>query len=73
MSRGGEVANDDEPTADFEDNSFDDLANRDGLEFSYTGANSGDELGDTDPDKEENDRVGRIMMKRKKQSNPRPA
>ncbi len=73
MSQGGKVANEDEIEAGFMPNEFDDLALRDDLEFSYTGKNSGDELGDTDPDKEKNDLVARAMMKRKKQHNPRPA
>lgn len=73
MSKGGEVANEDKIKAGFMPNEFDDLALRDGLEFSYTGKNSGDELGDEDPDKEKNDIVARAMMKRRKQSNPRPA
>ena len=73
LSKGGEVANADEIEADFMPNEFDDLHLRDGLEFHETGANEGDELGDPEPDKHKNDMVARIMMKRRKQSNPRPA
>lgn len=73
MSKGGEVANEDMPEADFMPNEFDDLHLRDGLEFSETDANSGDELGDEGEDERRKDRVMRIMMKRSKQSNPKPA
>jgi hypothetical protein len=73
LSQGGKVANSDEPTSDFMPNEFDDLNLRDGLEFSYTGANSGDEDGNPDPDKEMNDMIAKAMMKRRKQTNPRPA
>lgn len=73
MSKGGEVANEDMPEADFMQNEFDDLHLRDGLEFSETDANSGDELGDAGEDERRKDRVMRIMMKRTKDSNPRPA
>lgn len=71
-SRGGRIANDTPETADFESNDFDDLANRDHLEFSYTGKNSGDELSN-EFDSNHSDPVARVMMKRKKQHNPRPA
>lgn len=70
-SKGGEVANADEPMADLMPNEFDDLHLRDDLEFSDTGASSGDEDGPEGHEKE--DLVGRILSKRKKQSNPRPA
>ena len=33
MSRGGQIDNEDKPTAEFEPNEFDDLAKEDGLEF----------------------------------------
>lgn len=68
-SEGGKVANSDLPEADFMPNEFDDLHLRDDLESSYTGANSGDELGGPSKD----DMVARIMMKRRKQHNPNPA
>lgn len=73
MSMGGKVANSDEPIADFMPNEFDYLHLNDGLEEHYTGANSGDEHGDTDEDKAHNDMVAKVMMRRRKQHNPRPA
>lgn len=74
-SKGGRVANEDMPTADFEENSFDDLANRDDLESSYTGENSGDDIGNRREDEDREDIVSRIMrMKRMKPGrNPNPA
>lgn len=73
-SRGGMIANDSEPEADFESAEFDDLANRDELESSYTGANSGDEIGNSQEDDDRSDIVSRIMRSRsKKDRNPRPA
>lgn len=72
-SEGGRVANDTPITAGFESNNFDDLVKRDDLEFSYTGKNSGDELGDKAEDHDRHDMVDRIMMKRFKQRNPYPA
>lgn len=69
MSQGGMVANDTPPKADFEDADYDVLATDDTLEEHYTGDNSGDEDGGLSMD----DPVDRIMMKRRKQSNPRPA
>lgn len=77
-SEGGVVANggDDEldHLADSRPDNFDDLALDDHLEFSETGANSGDELGDAREDKDRSSTVSRIMRQRKmKQSNPRPA
>lgn len=73
-SKGGRVANDTSPVADFEDNQFDDLVKDDGLEFSYTGANSGDELGNKREDEDERDVVASVMKSRKKKDrlpNPR--
>lgn len=73
-SEGGQVANDTPITADFESNDFDDLVHRDELEQSYTGANSGDELGDAQEDKDRNDIVKKIMSSlAKKDRMPRPA
>lgn len=74
MSRGGRVANDDGPLADFEENEFDDLVKRDDLEFHETGKNSGDELGNEAEDEDERDVVRRIMKSRmKKDRMPSPA
>ena len=72
-SEGGKVANDSEPTADGDSADFDDLALRDGLEFSETGANSGDEDGDSAEDKDRNDIIARAMKSHSKGRNPRPA
>lgn len=74
-SKGGMIANDDtDEMADAMPAEFDDLANRDELEFSYTGENSGDELGNSQEEMDRRDTVARIMRQRKmKQSNPRPA
>lgn len=76
MSRGGQVANDVGmgASADLEDNQFDDLVKRDDLESSYTGANSGDEIGDAREDADRRDIVAMIMKSRKKKDRlPRPA
>ena len=72
-SEGGKVANDTEDVSDFMPNEFDDLALRDDLESSYTGANSGDEAGNAREDHDRRDVVARIMARRKKQTNPSPA
>lgn len=73
-SEGGVVANETKETADEEPNEFDDLVKDDDLEFSETGANSGDELGDEAEDEDRKDIVSRIMKSRaKKDKNPRPA
>lgn len=78
-SKGGRVANEDHGPkdsrlADFSPNEFDDLALRDDLEDSYTGANSGDELSDEREDEDRKDIVARIMKSRaKKDRNPSPA
>lgn len=73
MSKGGMVANDDEITADFQPNDFDDLALRDDLEFEYDGATSGDEIGNAGEDERRKDIVARIMKSRsKKDRMPNP-
>jgi len=75
-SQGGKVANDvHEFESDFETpNKFDDLELRDDLDFEYTGANSGDELGDEREDHDRSDIVARIMASRKKKDRlPSPA
>lgn len=66
MSLGGRVANedhgpDDEDLAGFLPNEFDDLSLRDDLEQHYTGANSGDEIGDEQEDEDRRDIVSRAM------------
>lgn len=77
-SKGGMVANGGEDKldhmADGKPNNFDDLSMRDELESSYTGANSGDELGNERLDEDDQDIISRIMRSRmKKDRNPRPA
>jgi hypothetical protein len=77
-SKGGMIANggddDLDQMADGDPNNFDDLALRDHLESSYTGKNSGDELGDEQEDEDRHDMVARIMKSRaKKDRMPRPA
>jgi hypothetical protein len=73
-SEGGQVANDDMPVADSEENQFDDMPKDDDMEFCYTGANSGDEVGDEQEDEDEHDMVSRIMKSRlKKDRMPHPA
>jgi hypothetical protein len=72
-SKGGEVANDvGVAAADEKPAEFDNLVLRDDdmEDADYTGANSGDEKGD---ERVSDDPIDRIMMKRKKQHNPRPA
>lgn len=74
FSKGGQVANDTPITADFEKNQFDDLVKDDDLEQHYTGANSGDEIGDEQEDEDRRDIVARIMKsRRKKDRMPVPA
>lgn len=74
FSEGGEVANDDEITAGFLPNEFDDLALRDGLEQSYTGANSGDELGNASEEERRRAMVAEIMRGRRgRERMPSPA
>lgn len=73
-SKGGRVANEDEPMADFEEAEFDLLPEEDDLEFHYTGKNSGDEDGDEAEDHDRKDIVERIMKSRKKKDRmPHPA
>lgn len=75
-SEGGKVANDDHPFEyEFEEpDQFDVLAKEDDLKSSYTGANSGDELGNKRLDEDDEDIVSRVMRSRsKKDRNPRPA
>jgi hypothetical protein len=75
FSKGGRVANQDEPEADFAPNEFDDLHLRDNLEQHDTAANSGDEMSDEGEDERRSDIVSRIMRSRRKLPghNPRPA
>jgi hypothetical protein len=82
MSEGGKVANRDQGVStesgdellDLKGNEFDDLALRDDLESSYTGANSGDELGNDLEDEDRKDIVARILRSRAKRDKlPRPA
>lgn len=73
-SEGGRVANQDTNITDEMPNEFDDLHLRDDLKSSYTGANSGDQLGDDQEDKDRRDIVSMIMRSRaKKDKMPRPA
>lgn len=67
-SKGGQVANDvHQFRSDFEtDNNFDDLVERDDLNFNYTGANSGDEVDNARENKDRHDIVSRIMSSRRK-------
>jgi hypothetical protein len=69
-SEGGKVANQehgemDDGLAGFKQNEFDDLVLDDDLDFEYTGANSGDELGDTREDDDRRDIVSRVMKSRR--------
>lgn len=71
-ANGGE--DDLDTMADGRPNEFDYLALRDDLSFSYTGANSGDELGNEREDQDRKDMVARIMRSRAKKDrlpNPR--
>lgn len=75
-SEGGMVANDvgDGEVADEKENQFDDLVLDDDMDFSYTGDNSGDEIGNEQEDEDRHDIVSRMMKSsRKKDRNPRPA
>lgn len=77
-SEGGKVANSGEDEldkmADGKPNNFDDLSMRDDLESSYTGANSGDEIGNDQEDEDRRDIVSRIMASRRKRDRmPHPA
>ncbi len=74
-AKGGIVRKEEEPLADFESTDFDDL---DQIEpdhaADYTGANSGDEIGNEQEDDDRRDIVSRIMKSRaKKDRMPRPA
>lgn len=74
-SKGGMVANKTFPESEGKENDFDDLALRDDLESSYTDANSGDEVGDAQEDKDRDDIISRVMRSRRKTPgrNPVPA
>lgn len=61
----GQEANDTPMLADYEKNEFDDLVKDDELEEHYTGANSGDEIGDAQEDEDRDDIVSRIMKSRR--------
>lgn len=71
MSKGGMIANggddDLDQMADGKPNNFDDLALRDDdmEDAEYTGANSGDELGNAKEDHDRSDMVSRIMASRR--------
>lgn len=74
MSKGGQVANQDEAITGDMPNEFDDLHLRDDLEFSETEANSGADLGNAREDKDRADMVAQIMKSRAKKDrlpNPR--
>lgn len=73
LSEGGIVANKTEVEADFDPAEFDDLVLRDDLELDNSGATSGDELGNAQEDEDRRDIVAKVMRKRMKQTNPRPA
>jgi hypothetical protein len=77
-SKGGMVANGGEDElnemADSKPNNFDDLSLRDDLSSSYSGANSGDDLGNDQLSDDEADLVSRIMKSRRKKDHlPHPA
>ncbi len=77
-SEGGKVSNGGEDElshlADGDPNNFDDLALRDDLEGTNSGAADGDFLGDAQEDEDRHDIVSRVMRQRSmKQRNPRPA
>lgn len=70
MSRGGQIANDTREMTEGMPNEFDDLHLRDSLEFSDTGANSGDNFGSVEEDdggeqKRRDDVVMRAMVRRR--------
>lgn len=75
-SKGGMVANEDsgesasdpDEMAKNQPNEFDDLALRDELESDYTGANSGDELGNARESADRADIIKKIMSSRKKKN-----
>lgn len=74
-SEGGKVANQDEITAGFSPNEFDDLHLRDDLESSYgDDDNSGDSLDNEQEDEDRKNIVARIMKSRSKKDRlPNPA
>lgn len=73
-SRGGMIANDDEPVVDSTPNEFDDLALGDHLEGHNSGAADGDSEGNAQMEEDEHDMIARIMRSRaKKDRNPSPA
>lgn len=77
-AEGGRVANEDEEITDKMPAQYDDLHLDDHLDddgkANYTGANSGDELGDKQEDEDRKDIVARIMHSRSKRDRmPRPA
>jgi hypothetical protein len=72
FSEGGRVANHDPRIGGSEENEFDDIYLRDDLEQHYTGANSGDEIGDEGEDERRDDIVSRVMRSRKKNGNRMP-
>lgn len=73
-SEGGRIANESMPMADSEHAEYDDLVKDDHLQEHYTGANSGDEIGDEQEDEDRHDIVARIMKSRHhKDRMPRPA
>lgn len=77
-SEGGKVANGGEDElshmADGKPNNFDDLSMRDDLKENYTGANSGDEIGNAQEEDDRHDIISRIMKSRaKKDRMPHPA
>ncbi len=74
FAKGGAVANDTPPVADFEENDFDVLPGMEDTEADETGANSGDELGDAQEDDDRDDIVKRVSKSwKKKDRMPRPA
>lgn len=73
-SKGGVVSNEQSMHADELPNEFDELVLDGGEDFSYTGANSGDELGNAGEDERRRSVVARVMAsRRKKDRNPSPA
>ncbi len=74
-SEGGAVANDTDPTAEFEENEFDYMVKNDTMpDFHYTERNSGDDRGNAQEDEDRRDIIERIMRSRRlKDRLPRPA
>ncbi len=71
-SKGGMIANGTPPVADGESADYDVLSDDHDLDADYTYENSGDADGDDKVESESDDVVSRAMRKRK-DSNPRPA